>query len=499
MATYKKNPPEASILMESMRAMGYTFEAAIADVLDNSLSAQSRNIQLVFPTEPQDCYIAICDDGQGMSNSQLYDAMKYGCNVNEGNRTEYDLGRFGLGLKAASLSQCKNLTVASKCKGSLSAYVWDIDFVKLKKDWIIKELNSEEIRNIREINRLDELESGTVVLWQNFDVIEKSTGNVFTTLDRYKDRTAEYLALIFHRFINSDKEKRVTIKINNFTIEGLDPFLEKHKKTNHRKEIQIPIEDSNGVERYITVSPYVLPFQKNMAKDDFKRIGGVENYRTKQGYYIYRNERLIVWGTWFGLPRNELTKNARIKVDIPNTLDDIWGIDIKKQNATIPRKVRAQLKRAVDEAMDIAIKSQVYRGRIQNVNDHLDYVWDRIEARNGKYICKINRKSRIFDFLKNKDIDDNVLSRFEMILEELENTLPYQQIYIDMSGNKISDEIGTDRLKDVYNKARFLIEMNDKMGIMDYDSFIEKIFISEPFCKYIQLKEKLQGEYKNGN
>ena len=188
MATYKKNPPEASILMESMRAMGYTFEAAIADVLDNSLSAQSRNIQLVFPTEPQDCYIAICDDGQGMSNSQLYDAMKYGCNVNEGNRTEYDLGRFGLGLKAASLSQCKNLTVASKCKGSLSAYVWDIDFVKLKKDWIIKELNSEEIRNIREINRLDELESGTVVLWQNFDVIEKSTGNVFTTLDRYKDR-----------------------------------------------------------------------------------------------------------------------------------------------------------------------------------------------------------------------------------------------------------------------------------------------------------------------
>ena len=499
MATYKRNPPEANVLMESMRSMGYSFESAIADVLDNSLTAHSKNIQLVFPFEPQDCYIAICDDGQGMSNSELYNAMKYGCNVNEGNRNGNDLGRFGLGLKSASLSQCKNLTVASKCNGIISAYVWDIDFVNYKMDWIIKELDSEEIHNIREINRLDELKSGTVVLWQNFDVIEKSTGDVFTTLDSYKKCTAEYLSLIFHRFLNSAKEKQVTIKVNNFTIEGLDPFLEKHKKTNHRKEIQIPIEDSNGIERYIIVSPYVLPFQKDMTKDDFKRIGGVDNYRTKQGYYIYRNERLIIWGTWFGLPKNELTKNARIKVDIPNNLDDIWGIDIKKQNAVIPKRIRVQLKRAVDEAMDIAVKSQVYRGRIHNINEHLDYVWDREEGRNGKYTCKINRTSRIFDFLKNIDIGDDVLSRFEMILEELENTLPYQQIYIDMSGNKVDDEIGTDRLKDVCDKAQFLIEMNVKMGNMDFNNIIEKIFISEPFCKYPQLKEKLQEEYKNGN
>ncbi|MBU3144631.1 ATP-binding protein [Clostridium sp. CF012] len=499
MATYKKNPPEANVLMESMRAMGYSFESAIADVLDNSLTAHSRNIQLVFPVDPQDCYVAICDDGKGMTNSELYNAMKYGCNINEGNRSEYDLGRFGLGLKSASLSQCKNLTVASKCNGIISAYVWDIDFVKSQMDWIIQELDEEEISNIREVDRLNELESGTVVLWQKFDVIEKSTGDVFTTLDSYKERTAEYLSLIFHRFINSEKQKRVTIKINNFIIVGLDPFLEKHKKTNPRKEIGIPIEDSNGIERYIIVSPYVLPFQKDMDKDDYKKIGGVQNYRTKQGYYIYRNERLIVWGTWFGLPKNELTKNARIKVDIPNTLDDIWGIDIKKQKATIPKIIRAQLKRAVDEAMDIAINSQVYRGRIQNVNEDLDYVWDRIKVRNEKYICKINRTSRIFDFLKDADINDDILNRFEMILEELENTLPYQQIYIDMSGNKIADETETDRLSDVCDKARFLIKMSFKMGNLDLNNIIDKIFISEPFCKYSQLKEKLQGEYKSGN
>lgn len=135
MAKLKANKPTADVLMNSMRAMGYSFEAAIADIVDNSVSAQARNIVLRFPIDPSDCCVAVCDDGIGMNKKELLDAMKYGSQLKSANRSEDDLGRFGLGMKAASLSQCRRLTVASKKDGKLSAYIWDLDIIEEKKDW----------------------------------------------------------------------------------------------------------------------------------------------------------------------------------------------------------------------------------------------------------------------------------------------------------------------------------------------------------------------------
>ena len=135
MNTLIENKPTADILMTSMRAMGYSFESAIADIIDNSVSAFARNIWIRFPIDPLDCYVAICDDGFGMTKEELFDAMKYGSEQKRGYRSEDDLGRFGLGLKAASLSQCKRLTVASKKGGKIAAYIWDLDVILEKKDW----------------------------------------------------------------------------------------------------------------------------------------------------------------------------------------------------------------------------------------------------------------------------------------------------------------------------------------------------------------------------
>lgn len=114
MPVFKENEPTADVLMISMRSMGYTFEAAIADIIDNSISAEASKIIIKFPVDPADCYIAICDNGAGMDSIELFDAMKYGSNIKGYVRDEKDLGRFGLGLKAASLSQCRKLTVISK-------------------------------------------------------------------------------------------------------------------------------------------------------------------------------------------------------------------------------------------------------------------------------------------------------------------------------------------------------------------------------------------------
>lgn len=490
MSNLRENKPTADILMMSMRAMGYSFESAVADIIDNSISAESRQVVLRFAIDPSNLFVAICDDGHGMTSNELFDAMKYGSEQKRDGRSDTDLGRFGLGLKAASLSQCRKLTVASKKNGCVSAYIWDLDVVEEKKDWYIIECTEDQIAQIKSISWLDVVEHGTIVVWENFDLLEKSTGSVYSTLTRYQESLDQYLSLIFHRYLNRPKSTCVEISINNHKLSGLDPFLENHNKTNVRKRVQIPIMDSTGVERMVIVQPFVLPFQKDLTAEDKRISGGIENYRAKQGFYIYRNERLIVWGKWFGRHRDELTKYARIRVDIPNTLDDIWGIDIKKQSAEIPASIRQRLNRAVDDAMDTAIRAQTYRGRIEKIDEEVDYIWDRIMERGDQFTYRINRNSRIFDLIR-QHVDDETWSRIDMVLEEIEDSVPYQQIYIDKSQNRIDDYIDDERMAEVEAKAKVLIKMAMEMGGNDRAQVIENLFQSEPFNKYPALKDKL--------
>lgn len=134
MERFRENKPTADVLMSSMRAIGYSFEAAIADIIDNSISVKADLIEVKFPVDPSDLpFVAICDNGSGMSEEELFDAMKYGSALKRNHREEDDLGRFGLGLKAASLSQCRKLTVVSKKNGIISACIWDLDIVEEEK------------------------------------------------------------------------------------------------------------------------------------------------------------------------------------------------------------------------------------------------------------------------------------------------------------------------------------------------------------------------------
>lgn len=491
MSVLERNEPTADVLMTSMRSMGYSFESAIADIIDNSIAANATSIELKFPIDPKDEFVAICDNGDGMSEAELYNAMKYGSRHNALERKESDLGRFGLGLKSASLSQCRILTVISKKNQAVSAYCWNLDKVEKEKEWSIIKYDADEIPDIRFSNYLDNKENGTVVLWEDFDFIKKSTGGVYSELSRLQESTANYISLIFHRFIRRDRNK-IEFYSNNYKIEALDPFLENHPKTNERRIRTLKINDSNGIEREITVQPFILPFQKDLSNEDKKLSGGIENYRSKQGFYIYRNERLIIWGTWFGRHRDELTKYARIKVDIPNTLDDIWQIDIKKQSAKIPKVIQAQLKQAVDEAMDLAVKKEKHRGRIEKINDEIDYVWDRVQCRDNVFTYKINRESKVFDIIKG-DMTDEQWTRLDMVLEEIENNIPYQQIYIDKSQNKVDEENDDERLADVLSKAEILIKWSTEQGGLEKEQAIENLMKAEPFNQYPQIKEMLKG------
>lgn len=489
-----ENTPEAGSLVGSMRSMGYTFESAVADIVDNSVTAGSSQIHIYFPSDPSNCFVAILDNGCGMSRKELYVAMRYGSRASEENREDNDLGRFGLGMKSASLSQCRIMTVVSKKNGRVSAYQWDYNKIKGQSKWLMLEYKPEELERLPYIEVLLAQKSGTLVVWQDFDVIKKSSnGQVFTTLTDYRGKMIDYVGLIFHRFISAKKKDKIEFYINKHKVEALDPFLENHPKTMVRKQIDLEVKDKDGIERHIKAQPFILPFIKDLSEKDIKRSGGID--RTLQGYYIYRNNRLIIWGKWFGQPRGELTKNARIRVDIPNTLDDMWGIDVKKQNATIPPVIKNQLRRAVDETLSIATRQQTHRGRRENLDERVSYVWNRIEARENHFFYEINKESELYKLVRSK-VDDKSFSYVEMLLEELEHNLPLHQMYLDKSNNVVDEKESDDRIGELLQKAVMIVDAMTSFNGKTIQETIDILINSEEiFMSNQELKDKLYKHY----
>ena len=499
MSKDRRHIPKASTLMGSLRSMGYSFESAVADVVDNSISAHAQNVRILFPTNPMDeLALGILDDGDGMVADVLFEAMRYGCLSAEEERSEDDLGRFGIGMKSASLSQCRCLTVVSFEDETLNGFTWDFNHILETQDWMIQELDNVEINKLPYIDKLKVQKKGTLVLWQDFDVLSNSSGGqVYSTLVDLRSSLENALALIYHRYLSGIGTQRLHIFINELDIKPQDPFLEQHPKTTVKKEIELDIKDSNGVERIIKIRPFILPFATELKEKDKQLIGGIENLRAKQGFYIYRNKRLIIWGTWFGMKqRAELTKNARIRVDIPNSLDNIWSIDIKKQQASIPKQILHRLKKAVEDALDFSVRQQNYRGRTKKVNEVIDYIWDRKEGRNNTFFYQINRESKLFQFVREKMSEEDY-GYMEMLLTEIENNLPIQQLYIDKSNESIvAPEENEERLDDVYQMAVTLATTMMNIRNDGWEAIVDDLMNSEPWCKYPTIKTKLLNYIK---
>ena len=500
MSNEKINIPRANFLVGSMRSIGYTFESAIADVIDNSISANCHTIHVLFPSNPMErLAVGILDDGEGMSDEELFEAMRYGSSSCESRRSDYDLGRFGLGMKSASLSTCRILTVASKHDGVISAYTWDYNFIVERKDWYTIQHTKDEIEALPYVSALKENGSGTLVIWQDFDVISKSSnGQVFETLSEYKTTVNNHLALIYHRFLNSSGNENIKIYINNSKVMGLDPFLENHAKTTTKKEVVIAIEDSDGLEQKVRVKPFILPYATDLKAKDRKLVGGLESLKSKQGFYVYRNNRLIVWGTWFGMrPRSELTKNARIRVDFPNSLDDIFKIDVKKQTAYIPKRIQNQLKHMVSEALEISITKQTHRGRREDLKE-VDYIWSRLVARDNRYYYQVNRDSRLLQLVRDHLTSEGV-TYLDLLLKEIDRNLPLQQIYIDKSNEVIAEETEDrdTRFNNIFNLAITMVEAKRNSTGQNLEDIIESLKKVEPFCNLTELINRLNAYYAN--
>ncbi|EGF9959899.1 ATP-binding protein [Salmonella enterica] len=482
-------PPYAPTLIESTRAIGYTLEAAIADIIDNSISAQASYTDIFF-FPIGNSYIAIMDDGCGMAADEIDNAMRYGSQNPNEKRTENDLGRFGLGLKTASLSQCRTLTVVSKQRDCIEARRWDIDHVIKIQDWSLLVLESEEIDQIPHIDNLKKIKSGTLVVWQNLDRLKTGEIDLEQSMGKKMDEMRKHLSLVFHRYINGESGiRRLNIRMNNTSVEPVDPFLS-HRNTQIMSDESIYIKNSK-----IIVRPYILPHISDLSKEEIGSLGGKEGLRKRQGFYIYRNKRLLIWGTWFRMMRQgELSKLARIQIDIPNELDSLWTLDIKKSTAIPPEIVRNNLKSIVESLADKSKNTWVFRGK-RETQDSVIHIWQRFKGKNGGCYYNINREHPLVEAFS--DTTQNIRNMVESLLKSIEFGIPLNQLYLDLTSEKM---IENDTSINKHEAERIFHELLGENSISkDKIDLLNTLEITEPFMDYPDLIEHYRRKIIHDN
>jgi hypothetical protein len=414
--------PEASSMIETFRAIGYNIETAIADIIDNSISANSKNVWVNFEWKGADTWLSVKDDGIGMNNEELIQAMRPGSKNPLADRSSKDLGRFGLGLKTASFSQARQLTVLSKKQDCSSVFwTWDLDYINQTGKW---DLINYLPPNFDE-NSLGKLSSGTLVIWNNIDrVVKHFHQNDNNALDKFMfimELVKKHLAMVFHRFIEN---KKIKIFFRDIEVKPWNPFLLGEQATQPFSEEQL----HNGK---VIIKGFVLPHKSKIDEETYKFAEGTKGWNEHQGFYIYRNERLLLAGDWLGLFRKEEHyKLIRIQIDIPNSLDADWQIDIKKSIARPPLIYKDQIRNYASKVRAQGVEVYRHRGRTILHAHGQKFVALWIDHKRGdKWFYKINREHPLLEMAKTQaQIEPD--KAIEMLIRFIEENIPTKSIYI---------------------------------------------------------------------
>ena len=477
---YKTVSPEPSSLIQSNRSMGYDFKAAVADIIDNSISANARYVNLYSEYDCAEPFVAIMDNGNGMNAIELENAMRYGSSNPLQSRKKNDLGRFGLGMKVASLSQCSKMTVISKKDGAINGCQWDISVVEKTNEWTIVVLNGDECSTYPLFEKLNKWKHGTVVIWQNLDRIKKSTESLAETISNNLDIARKHIGLTYHRFITGeDGIKKVKICINYKPVSAIDPFLTDNTHTRPlRKERTIPYKKSE-----ITVQAFILPHYDKLTPEERQQFTRSNAYE-KQGFYVYRGKRLIIpGGTWFGLERRkDFYDLARVKVDLENDLDDEWNIDIKKSHANLPPDLKDELRRNILELWSDAKIVHKARGRVTKRSD--GFVWNQVDL-GDHFRYQINEEHPIVSTILSS-FSGEQRSKIIKLLRLIEDTVPYTSFYSDHTEKEIRGDVEMNEREDQLKTIAKLMLSAGKT--------IEELKIMEPFTLYPNFIEMLEKD-----
>lgn len=438
--------PHAASLIEGHRDFGYSLETAIADIIDNSITANAKNVNILVDTVSDDPALAIIDDGIGMTELELVDAMRLGSKNPLHQREAKDLGRFGLGLKSASFSQCRRLSVASVRDGNLTTAIWDLDEIGRRNNWTL-DLNEDlggppglEIPT----------DHGTVVIWEKLDRLSGGIVGDSTKRSEYLNaalsNAERHIRLIFHRFLSGTRPK-LRITLNGRRLKPIDPLASGHPASQIGPEEVVPLPDGDVVIQCVT-----LPHHKMMAEAEWIEVGGPDGHLRSQGLYVYRGNRLIIAGGWLGLARQtELTKLCRVRIDIPNSMDALWKIDVKKASAQLPPAIGSRLRRIIESFLGTSRRTYQRRGQ-RLVDPERHPLWSRV-SQDGKITFRPNLEHPAFTRFA-AELPEQFRAGFETCLQLLGSGLPIEALHADLLGNAEAleeDEADERQVKEMVN------------------------------------------------
>lgn len=491
-AKTRKVPPCATAMLESLRGLGYSTATALADIVDNSISANSKEVRIDFQWDGPNSRVLILDDGLGMSDSELESAMRLGDKNPLATRDAHDLGRFGMGLKTASLSQCRRLTVASIKDGEQSCLRWDLDELAAnsQSDWLLFEGPADG--SAHHLASLDTKGSGTLVLWEKLDRIVTEG----YTVDDYLALTVvveAHLAMVFHRLLQGP-QPRLKLLLNDRPIEPWDPFMTGHPS----KPWTSPLATMKTNSGLVIAQCHVLPHHDKLTKDEFQKNEGPSGWTAQQGFYVYRNERLLVAGGWLGLGnskawnREESHRLARIRLDIPNTADADWKIDVRKSTARPPVALRPWLARLAADTRERARRVFAYRGAPMPTqrNTPIEQVW-RVERLKDGVRYRIEPTHPAVAAVLSSAGDHAPLIR--AMLRVIEESVPVQRIWLDTAENKDTPKTGfsnspPEAISEVLHTL--FTDMIKRRG-MSVEAAKRSLLSTEPFQNYPALIAQL--------
>ncbi|MGX9854558.1 ATP-binding protein [Limimaricola variabilis] len=487
--TSRNAPPRADALIESLRGLGYTVATALADIIDNSLTAGARNVDIQFEWAGEQSWIRILDDGAGMTDPELEGAMQLGARDPRDERAADDLGRFGMGLKTASFSQARRLTVASRAQGhGVACLRWDLDcLAESDGQWSL--LEGAHPEGAPALSALHELTSGTVVLWEKLDRIV-TAGFQAEHLFEMIDGVERELAMIFHRLL-SGSDPRFRLRINGRPVSPWDPFMIGHPA----KAWESPTYSIPGPHA-VQVQCHVLPHKDMLTPHEVSSAAGPAGWASQQGFYIYRNRRLLTAGGWLRLgdrgrqwTKDEPFRLARIMIDIPNSADAEWKINVLKSTASPPVSLRPHLKRLGAETRERARKVFAHRGRLiakSGTGGGLPDVW---LARKGP-------RGTSYRISRENDLVQSLLERagplrreLEALVKLIEETVPIQRIWLDTAEDRETPvgEFSSSAEADVREVLEAMYETLTEHRGLDAETAKARLSRTSPFDRYPAL------------
>jgi hypothetical protein len=432
-ARFRDAPPRAGAMLESLRGLGYSPATAMADIIDNSIAAHANTVQISFVWRGVESCIAVSDDGRGMTEAVLDRAMRLGERNPLETREPGDLGRFGLGLKTASFSQCRRLTVASQREGSFSCLHWDLDVLANIPDGRWRLMEGPGAGASEFIGSLANRSSGTVIVWNALDRIITPGSTEQDFLDLI-DRVERHLSMVFHRYL-SGPAPTLTIEINGRAIAPWDPFLTANMATWRSPLERIPSEA--GI---IEVQCFVLPHRDRLTSREYEEAAGPDGWTAQQGFYVYRNRRLLVAGNWLGLgsgrpwTKEETHRLARVRLDIPNTADVAWNIDVRKSTARPPAVLRERLTRLAEDCRARARRVFVHRGQQASSSaGPVISAWKAVRTADSLQY-RIDQDHPAVQMVL--EVAGPLREEIQAMLRVIEETVPVQRIWLDTAESK---------------------------------------------------------------